>query len=228
MAPILSMLNLKSTIMKRFSLPLHAALATAVLLLTATGLRAQDLVRYKADPGNSKVSISGTSTLHDWTVESQLIGGFVELPADFPLDAKSPSPAPGKVASRTEVIIPVRSLKSGKKGMDDVMHEAMKYQQHPRIEYKLLELALKEGAPATGVFVFDATGTLTLAGVTRTNKMDVTLTRVDEGKLRFTGGADLKMTDFGIQPPSPKVALGLISTGDEVRIEFDWVTNRAE
>jgi hypothetical protein len=36
----------------------------------------------------------------------------------------------------------------------------------------------------------------------------------------------LKMTDFGIQPPSPAVALGLIKTADEVTINFEWKTVR--
>jgi hypothetical protein len=53
MISIPSILNLKSTIMKRSFLPLHAALAAALLSLSVTGLRAQDLVRYKADPRNS-------------------------------------------------------------------------------------------------------------------------------------------------------------------------------
>jgi hypothetical protein len=31
------------------------------------------------------------------------------------------------------------------------------------------------------------------------------------------------MTDFKIDPPAPKVALGLIKTGDEVKLFFEWI-----
>jgi hypothetical protein len=36
------------------------------------------------------------------------------------------------------------------------------------------------------------------------------------------------MTSFGIQPPAPKIALGLISTGDDVKLTFDWVTAKKD
>ena len=39
---------------------------------------------------------------------------------------------------------------------------------------------------------------------------------------------NVKMTSFGIQPPAPKIALGLISTGDDVKIAFEWNTGAAE
>jgi hypothetical protein len=30
------------------------------------------------------------------------------------------------------------------------------------------------------------------------------------------------MSQFGVVPPAPKIALGLITTGDEVSVEFNW------
>ena len=38
------------------------------------------MVRYESQPG-SKMRMDGTSTIHDWHAESQLIGGFLELDA---------------------------------------------------------------------------------------------------------------------------------------------------
>jgi hypothetical protein len=43
------------------------------------------------------------------------------------------------------------------------------------------------------------------------------------GKLKISGRTFLKMTSFKIDPPAPKLALGLIKTGDDVKIQFDWV-----
>ena len=129
-----------------------------------------------------------------------------------------------KTPPKLEATIPVRSLKSGKKAMDSVMHDAMKATAHPTIIYRLQTMSAKDSSGASAPTAFDTTGTLSVAGVTKTNNMVVTLEKPETGKLKFTGAATLKMTDFGIQPPSPTGTFGLIKTGDEVKITFEWLT----
>jgi hypothetical protein len=34
------------------------------------------------------------------------------------------------------------------------------------------------------------------------------------------------MSDHGIKAPAPKIALGLITTGDEVSLSFEWFTQK--
>ena len=203
--------------MKLRALPFLAALA-----LTATLASAQT-VKYQAAPG-SKLKMDGTSTVHDWTVESSLIGGSLEWDGAF--DA---APKAGKVpGAKVESIVLVRSLKSGKSSMDAVMQDAMKADANPKISYKLNELTLKEAPKsATDSMQFDSKGDITVSGVTKPLSMPVTVTR-DGDKLKIHGVATLKMTDHGIKPPAPAVGLGLIKTGDEVKITFDWVTKKAE
>jgi hypothetical protein len=41
------------------------------------------------------------------------------------------------------------------------------------------------------------------------------------GKLTGTGSVDLKMTDFGIDPPS--ALLGLVRAHDDIRVRFNLV-----
>ena len=81
---------------------------------------------------------------------------------------------------------------------------------------------------AEGPFLFDSKGELAVAGVTNKVAFPVTMTRVDKNKMKTTGATNVKMTSFGIQPPAPKIALGLISTGDDVKIAFEWNTAAAE
>jgi polyisoprenoid-binding protein YceI len=204
--------------MKTFS-QIRAAAVAAALLLWAGALSAQTLVRYDAQPG-SKIKIDGTSTVHDWTVEGQIIGGFLELDPSFDFN----SPKPGKVNAKVQATVPARSLRNSKnyKGMDERMHEALKVKEYPKIEYKLTELTLKE-AKAGEPLRFDSKGELTVSGVTQTLSMPVTMEKQD-GKLKTSGDLSLKMTSFKIDPPAPKVALGLISTGDDVKIRFEWLT----
>lgn len=208
--------------MKKFCI---RSAATVVALAFVVAVFAADLARFEAQP-NSKVKIDGTSTVHDWTVEGGIIGGVMELDSKFVADPTKAQPGP--VPAKVEAIIPVRSLKSGKKAMDDIMHAAMKQPRHPRIEYRLTELTLKETPKsADGPFAFDSKGQLSVAGVTNKVSFPVTMTR--SGKtVKTTGTTNVKMTSFGIQPPAPKIALGLISTGDDVKLTFEWVTGAGE
>src|SRR2546426_1754142 len=177
-----------------------AKVACTLLLLASVRLQAAEgWVRYEAQPG-SKMKIDGTSTIHDWTVESKLIGGYVEFDPAFDLE----NPKPGNVNARTSVRILIRQLKSDKTAMDNVMYDAMKQKEHPRIEYKLSEMTLKAAPKSrTDPVVFDTKGELTVSGVTNKISMPVTMQRVDQSKLKFSGSASVKMTSFGIQPPSP-------------------------
>lgn len=196
----------------------------AMALTMTAALTAESWTRYEGQPG-SKVRIDGTSTIHEWFVESKLIGGYMEWESSFPLDPSVEKPPALKVKPKVEVKIPVNSLKSGKPAMDSVMHAAMKKEEHPVIKYKLSEMTLKEGPRRAGdPLRFDTKGELTVSGVTKTQAMEVVVERIEQNQLKVTGTAAVKMTDFGIKPPAPKIALGLISTGDDVKITFEWKT----
>src|SRR5688572_16084895 len=198
-----------------------SAKALAVLLLSVVAISAQ--VRYQSVPG-SKFKIDGTSTVHDWTVESGIVGGFIEFESDSVLDPAKP--AAGEVKAKVEVTMGVRNIKSTKTSMDEIMHDTLKVKDHPQIKYVLKELkaqARKAGEPLK----FDSKGDLTVAGVTKPIDMVVTLVPAGN-KLKATGSKQLKMTDFGMKPPAPALGLGLIKTGDEVTVTFEWLTARKE
>jgi polyisoprenoid-binding protein YceI len=178
-------------------------------------------VRYEAQSTGSKMTIAGTSTIHDWTMESAVVGGSIEADAKFP-EAALTDPAAAKPV--VQVFMPVRSFKSYAKKMDQVMQEHMKEPEFKRIEYKLIELKPKSVVGTTGKLEFEATGTLTIAGTTKTNTMPVSIEKVDGTKLKITGATGLKMTEYGVKPPAPTI-LGMptISTGDEVKLTFEWI-----
>lgn len=210
--------------MKTNRLPQVLGLSAALLCLAAAA-SAQTLVRFESQPG-SKMRMDGTSTIHDWHAESQLIGGFLELDAalvEAPDKVKT-----GKVGAKGETFVAVRSLKcSSGKAMDAVMQEAMKEKENPRIVFKLVELTLKD-VKGTAVN-FDAKGTLTVSGVTKDIAFPVTMQRrVDTSRVTFSGATAMKMTDFKITPPAPTAAIGLIKTGDDVKLIFEWAVAKKE
>jgi hypothetical protein len=202
----------------------------AGLLLCGFSAQAAELSRYNAKPGNLKMRIEGTSNIHDWQVEGSIIGGYLEVGPGFPVEPGQAA-SPGKVEARGEAYIPVRSLfsieKDGKKysdKMDEVMYEKMKAQENPRIVFKLTELVLKEPAKSKDdAYVFEAKGDLALAGVTKSITMPVKVTPMGEKKIKITGTTSVKMSDFSIEPPAPKLALGMIKTGDDVKLIFEWM-----
>ncbi len=202
---------------------LLSAFSFAALVFAAACINAQNLTRFAAQPG-SKVRIDGSGNVHDWTVEGQIIAGALEIDSDF-LNEPQKAAAGSKLNAKVDANIPVRSIKSGKSLMDDVMHDAMHQKEHPKIEYHLKELIVK-AAPksAEGPFEFDSVGDLSVSGKTNTIKMPVRMERLDKARMKTTGTTSLKMTSFGIKPPAPKIALGAIHTDDDVKITFEWLT----
>jgi polyisoprenoid-binding protein YceI len=197
--------------------------AAALLLASALTVSA-DPVRYQASPG-SKLKLEGTSTVHDWSVSSGIMGGYIEFESDYPLDPTKPNPD-AKITPKVEVKISVRSLQSGKSLMDDIMWDNLKVKDNPYITYKLTEWKphdRKAGDPLQ----FDTKGDLTVAGVTK--PIDMVVTHTPEGnKHKATGNKELKMSDFGMKAPAPSIGLGLIKTADEVKVTFEWVTTRKD
>jgi hypothetical protein len=206
------------------------ARTAALLLLAMVSLPAAGQTTTLAARSGSKMRIEGTSNIHDWQVESPFIGGMLEVGANFPLDPGQ-AVTPGKVEAKGDVFIQVRSLKSVEKDgkaysdkMDEVMWEHMRETENKRIVYHLTELTLKEAAKAKDApYVFEAKGDLAVAGVTNQLTMTVNVLPLGDKKLKVTGATNLKMTSFKIDPPAPKIALGMIKTGDDVKLIFEWM-----
>lgn len=195
------------------------------LLISAVAAQAED-VRYKARPG-SKVRIDGSANIHDWAMEGGIVSGWLDVPAGVILDpsqAAIPGAADGKVNAKAEVSIPVTSITSvtsETQGMNEVMQDAMNAKEHPRIEFKLSEMTLKQPHAAGSPLEFDAKGELTLNGVTKTVSMPVKMEAPDKTKLKVTGGpVPINMTDYKVKPP---VTLGVFITKPDVKITFTWM-----
>lgn len=202
-----------------------------VCVCVAAGISAQaaELTKLSARSG-SKMRVEGTSNIHDWQVESPLIGGSVDVDNNFPMEPGQ-NVNPGKLEAKGEAFVQVRSLKSIEKDgkpysdkMDDIMYEKLDSGKTPRIIFKLAELTLKEPAKAKDApYVFDAKGTVTVAGINKDVTFPVNVLPMADKKVKISGAIPLKMSDFKIEPPAPKIALGFIKTGDDVKVLFDWM-----
>mgnify|MGYP002261766211 CR=1 FL=1 len=200
---------------------LGRVLSAAAVIAFAAQTRAET-VTYSAKTG-SLLKISGTSSVHDWEVKTRLIGGKMEWDSSFPLDpSKAELPKLTKTP-KASIIIPVRNIESGKQRMNEVMHGAMNAEKHNYARYSLTEIKLADTKRKVGdPIVFETKGKLDVNGTSAPVSMQVSIANVEGGKLKVSGKTKLKMSQFGIVPSAPKIALGLITTGDEVTVEFSW------
>jgi polyisoprenoid-binding protein YceI len=184
-------------------------LIISILFITAIGTHAQD--NYKLQPTNSKLLVEGTSTVHDWQVESTEFNAETVLK----MDENNVSQV-----SHVEFTSPAESLKSGKKLMDTKMQEALKIKNHPDIKFSLKGEKVISGEKAT------IPGLLTIAGKTKEINVTVDFDAKNPQRFTVTGQVPLKMTDFNIDPPT--AMMGTIKTGDEVLVKFELEFERTE
>jgi polyisoprenoid-binding protein YceI len=173
------------------------------------GFSAAPTIQYVSGTDAGQALVSGTSTLHDWTVKSTIIKGDAAF-AEKWISLQS-----------IDLVIPVNSLKSTEgSGMDNTMYDAMKLKQFPSIAYKLTKANLKSSpSKQDPAYHFDTTGALTVAGVTRPENLDLAVVPNDNGKLTITTEIGLKMSDFGIKPPT--AMLGMIKSGDAITVKMN-------
>lgn len=200
-----------------------------MLLLSAWSVQSAEMTRFAAQSG-SRMQIDGTANIihTKWEVESRILGGWLEVGPEFPTKPGQEA-KPGKVQAKGETFIPARALKSVEEGkpysdkMDDIMYGKMKAQEHPRITYRLTELALKETAKDKAApYVFDSKGELQIAGVTNTVSFPVSVLPLGDKKLKITGTTSVKMSDYKVEKPEVNLVLGKIITGDDVKLTFEW------
>jgi polyisoprenoid-binding protein YceI len=170
------------------------------LILTYT---AKSQIVFKVDPV-SKMIITGTSTLHDWTSEVTMTKGTASFIADQ-----------GKITgiSRLSLEIPIESIKNDKSLMNTKTYEALRSDEFPVIRFNMVKLVKFSGNSMT------ASGTLTIAGKSREIELFVDLLKTADDKIIVRGEKSLKMSDFGVEPPT--ALMGTIKTGDEITVKFE-------
>jgi polyisoprenoid-binding protein YceI len=162
---------------------------------------------------DSRLWIEGTSNLHGWSCKAEKFDAAIELDAAAVAELATATP---KVLKRVEVKVPIKALKCGHGGMDDNLYKALKADDTSEISYILATFDAAPGE-ADG-FTLKTNGTLAIAGKENKLTMDVVATRLPDGTVKATGMVAIKMTDFGIKPPT--AMFGTLRTGDEVRVNF--------
>lgn len=166
---------------------------------------------------DSKVWLEGSANVINFECRATEITTFGSLAG---LDTLSQVPAPhGDI--NLEVRIPVRELDCGRSGINRDMRNTLNVSQHPFITYKLDRNSLIGLTTEDELFVFDIDtwGNLQISGNDREEQIHVIGKFLGPWQFQIKGSHDIKMSEFGLVPPSPM--MGLIKVDDTMTVHFD-------
>ena len=163
-----------------------------------------------------KMSVDGTSTLHDWTSDVEK----VKVSADLAVEN-------GELTEVKAmwVQIDAMSIKSEKgEDMDEKIYEALKTEDgHKTITFNMsnVKSIKKEG----DAYKVTADGSMTIAGHKKNVTMDATAKVMPDGTVQFNGAQKFIMTEYDMERPS--AMLGMIKAGDEVTVNYTVTVKKA-
>lgn len=175
-------------------------LFVSIMFFIVNALKAQN---FKIVPKSSNLTIYGTSNLHDWEIKVTQISGELQIDSS-------------KQITKLIVKIPVRSLKSGKRAMDNKTYASIDDKKNPNIIFQLIEpspIIMDKDVKVT------LAGNLALAGETKIISVKTTVRITEAGDYQLQGSVLLKITDFKIKPPT--AVFGTLKTRDLVTAIFD-------
>ena len=148
--------------------------------------------------------------MRNWTCTAQ---GVVAV---TPGTGATPAPGFATGVQAATVTVPLKAFKCPNDEMTQHLNEAMHADKFPEIVYRLEKYAVV-GTQA------QATGTMTITGVSKPVTVPVTLAPSDKG-VQIEGNTRLDFATFNIEPPT--VFLGMLKVGPQIRIGFKGMIAR--
>jgi polyisoprenoid-binding protein YceI len=186
-------------------------IASLVAIATA-GAQTPDGVKLVVGP-ESELSFEGTSTLHAFHCKTTKLQVSASVDPTY-MEAKLSQM--NRPLKSIEVVIPVKSLSCGNKGLEENMLKTLKADKFPEIRYQLSTYEI--ASAADNQVTLKSVGMLTVAGNQKQIEMIVKTERGADGKAVAVGTQSILMTDFGIKPPV--FMLGALKTGNKIVVSF--------
>ncbi|MCW3788322.1 YceI family protein [Plebeiibacterium sediminum] len=170
-----------------------------LVIVMSISLNAQTTLMVKSS--QSALSVSGTSTIHDWEMEVEEMKGNLLVSNMDDLES----------VQKGELSFNVKSLVSGQSLMNKKAYAALKESKHPVIKGKILKIY-------SSASQYKVELELTVAGVTKAITSNFKTSIVNTTQIKVQGNFDLKLSDFDIEPPV--AIMGTIKTGDAVNVKY--------
>ena len=191
-------------IIKGWRLDRPVVIASLIILLITANIQTQAQVTYSLN-ANPELKVSGTSTIHDWEMISNSAAGMAKVIFENSELVKINS---------LKVIMPVRSLKSGKGTMDTNAYKSLRADKFPDIIFELIDVERIGGQQVM------AKGNFIISGITREAILEVGY-QIEDDKIQFSGERTIKFSEFNIDPPT--AVFGTIKTGDDLILSFKLI-----
>ena len=157
------------------------------------------------------ITVTGTSTLSDWTVKMEKIGG-------------QPAVLKGLKDSATVIesfyfFASVDDMDGGRgSSMNDKIKSALNSTEFPLVEYRQTEPAtVSPNVPDRSLRILSS-GNLTVAGASKPIELELLGQMEESGDLILQGQVELKFSDFSIEPPS--AMFGQIICENEIQVNI--------
>jgi polyisoprenoid-binding protein YceI len=160
----------------------------------------------------SRLWIDGTSTIRSFTCRAGEVNAVVEVNG---ANAIPTLLAGEKGVKAVQVTVTAERMDCGNGTMNDHMRKALKVAENPTITFNLTDYDVTKNADGIAGTI---NGTLDLGGVKKPIALQATGTS-EGGMLHVNGVYELRMTDYGLKPPT--LMFGRIKVGETVKVGFD-------
>jgi len=194
-----------------------AVIACLYLIYSLTGFASEmpgaSIEHYYFVQNKSTLIIYGTSTLKNWKMTHQR----VECQ-----DAVSIVNNKDLVLQHLSFHAKVKELKSDFPILDGLTYKALRADQYPYVVFSILSAKKLTVVNDKGKGI--VVGLLTIAGVSKEVSIPAEAMRLPNGLAKVSGSIQLKMSSFGITPPT--ALMGLLKTGDDIKVVFSLMYRR--
>lgn len=163
----------------------------------------------------SRLWVEGTSSVRAYKCNAAVLNADLQTAGG---NAVAAILAGEKAVNSADLTIEAGSLECGNGTMNGHMRKAIKAAANPAILFKLASYELTKSADTLRISM---TGDLTLAGSQKTITLQALAKDGGNGTLLVEGTHELKMTEYGIKPPT--LMLGMLRVHDEVKVGFSLV-----
>ena len=169
----------------------------------------------------SQFWIQGKATTHTFTCEVNRVEGEATLPSSQEaLSSAQGRSDRGEQQPEVVVRVPVEAFDCGNSRMTADLKETLKMEEHPTIRLELVHATVRDPVPGQPNWrQVEVLGTLTIAGKKRLRRIHLTGRAFGDERFRIRGCHPVRMTYFGIEPPTK--AFGLIKVKNRVEVQFD-------
>lgn len=186
--------------------------ALFIVLLAPVGVQAVTTSKVLRVQPQSRLWLEGTSTVQRFECRAPRFDADVQARPD----AAAAVLKGGKAVETVTVTVAAAALDCGNATMNEHMLKAVRAKEHPTIEFRLTSYELTPAQAGTGIRM---NGRLTLGGTERPITLRAEATGSADGGLRVVGVHDVRMTEFGLKPPS--LMMGTMKVGDVVKVRYD-------